>query len=282
MFHKPIGKCDVITVKNDYYIVNSDRNNYLNIPIFFSIKDPVFIDKKNINSIYLTTEANDEIIPLTIEEINFLKEIKDNNITYYQYDLKVNIDLNIDILTIYDSIYLKIEYNSENNIKLLLGSLCIYNYLQNNDIYYTSLKGIVREYENKKMLQCVAVKLNTNEDIKIVDIISLNNLVSVNMEDSCSIDYINDAETPLEEIILSNYNIIGKNTTKSEINVSNEDYLLIYLKYDKYIEIPCFGFIIKYVIDDVIHEKVVNPFVYYKTNRLDSEIVKITYDANNY
>ena len=168
MFHKPIGKCEIITVTNDYYVVNSDFNNYLNIPIYFSIKDPIFIDQNQIDSIFLINESGEDIIPLSIFEINYLNEVKVKEVVYYQYDLKVKVDLELDFLTIYDSIYLGIDYNTGPKIKMLIGSLCIYNYIQNNDIHYTSLKGIVEEFENKKMLKCILVKLNTTKPIEII------------------------------------------------------------------------------------------------------------------
>ena len=69
---------------------------------------------------------------------------------------------------------------------------------------------------------------------------------------------------------------------QNNIIVSNGDYLLMYLQYDKYIEIPCVGFIIKYLKNGTVYEKVINPFMYYKTNNLDEEVIKLTYDSNNY
>ena len=243
MFHKPNGKCDIITVKNDYYVINSDAVNYLNIPLYFSMKDPAFLKQDNIERIHLITEDKEDIIPLSIKEINFLKEIKDNDEIYYQYDLKVAIDLVIDSLTIYDDIYLEIEYVNSVSIKLLIGSISIYNYKSNNELQYTNLKGIVKSYNQTKMLQCVAVKLNTNDDIKIIDIRALNNKVNINMEDSVVINNIDLSNMKLEDYVETDYNIIGNSTHNRSFDISDEDYLLIYLKYDKYIEMTCCGFI---------------------------------------
>ena len=282
MFHKPNGKCDIITVKNDYYVINSDAVNYLNIPLYFSMKDPAFLKQDNIERIHLITEDKEDIIPLSIKEINFLKEIKDNDEIYYQYDLKVAIDLVIDSLTIYDDIYLEIEYVNSVSIKLLIGSISIYNYKSNNELQYTNLKGIVKSYNQTKMLQCVAVKLNTKDDIKIIDIRALNNKVNINMEDSVVINNIDLSNMKLEDYVDADYNIIGNSTYNRSFDISDEDYLLIYLKYDKYIEMTCCGFVITYLKDNVLYEKVINPFMYYKTNSLLEEIVKVTYDANNY
>ena len=282
MFHKPQGKCDIITVKNNYYVINSDLNNYLNIPLYFSLENPAFMEINNIEKTYLSTENNDEIIPLSIKEINYLNKIKQKKESYYLYDLKVMIDLTIDTLTIYDNIYLCIEYKSGAKMKLLIGDLSIYNYIQNNDLHYISLKGIVKEHGNKKMLQCVAIKLNTIDEIEIVDIIALNNDVYVNMEDSVVIDSLDADNLEIDDFVNNDYNIIGNNLSKKSIKISDQDYLLMYLKYDKYIEMTCCGFIIKYLRNGVLYEKVVTPFMYYNTNNLDEELVTVTYDANNY
>ena len=43
MFHKNETKCEFITVKNDYYLVNSDKENNLNVPLFISLKESIFV-----------------------------------------------------------------------------------------------------------------------------------------------------------------------------------------------------------------------------------------------
>lgn len=282
MFHKPKGKCEILTLKNDYYVVNSDFNNYINIPLYFSIKNNEFINVNEIVSVYLTNELNDEIIPLSILEINYLNEIKEEKNTYYQYDFKLSIDLTVESLSIYDSIYLSIDYKSGSNLKINIGSLILYNYKQNEEMYYTSLKGITFDYENKKILKCVLIKLNVLEEVKIVDIISMNNKIDISMIDSNVIDYVDETTTPVEKFVDNNYSVIGKNDLYNPIVVNNEDYLLLYLKYDNYVEIPCFGFIINYEKNGTLYSKVVNPFKFYKTNNLNDEIVKVIYDTNNY
>lgn len=282
MFHKPKDKCEIVTLKNDYYVVNSDYNNYINIPLCFSIKDSVFINNSEIESIYLTNELNDEIIPVSILEINYLTEIKEENNIYYQYDFKLSIDLTVESLSIYDNIYLGIDYKSGNNLKINIGSLTLYNYKQNDEMYYTSLKGVTFDYENKKILKCVLIKLNVLEEAKIVDIISMNNKIDISMIDSNVIDYVDETTTPVEKFIDNNYSVIGKNDLCNDIIINNEDYLLLYLKYDNYVEIPCFGFIINYEINGILYSKVVNPFKFYKTNNLNDDIVKVIYDANSY
>ena len=46
LFNKKSEKCEIITFKNDYYVVNSDKNNYINVPLYVSVKDSILIDKE--------------------------------------------------------------------------------------------------------------------------------------------------------------------------------------------------------------------------------------------
>ena len=60
----------------------------------------------------------------------------------------------------------------------------------------------------------------------------------------------------IDDFVNNDYNIIGNNLSKKSIKISDQDYLLMYLKYNKYIEMTCCGFIIKYLRNGVLYEKV--------------------------
>ena len=128
MFHKNETKCEFITVKNDYYLVNSDKENNLNVPLFISLKDSIFVDLEEINNTSLVTDDETEVLPLTINSLTYLKEVNYDDKTFYQYDFNFCLDMIFDSLTIYDQIYLKILYESGVSIKILLGSMTLYNY----------------------------------------------------------------------------------------------------------------------------------------------------------
>ena len=79
-----------------------------------------------------------------------------------------------------------------------------------------------------------------------------------------------------------NYSIIGRINESRNIDINNGDYLLMYLKYDKYVEVPCVGFIIKYLDNGKLCEKVINPFMFYRNNESSGELIKVTYEQNSY
>ena len=62
--------------------------------------------------------------------------------------------------------------------------------------------------------------------------------------------------------------------------VDDKDYLLIYLKYDKYIELACQGFVISYLDNGTLCEKVISPFKFFKSNNLNGEIIRVEYEKN--
>ena len=74
--------------------------------------------------------------------------------------------------------------------------------------------------------------------------------------------------------------IIGSSNFKKSILINDKDYLLIYLKYDKYIELPCQGFVISYLDNGTLCEKVISPFKFFKSNNLNGEIIRVEYEKN--
>lgn len=280
MFHKNETKCEFITVKNDYYLVNSDKENNLNVPLFISLKDSIFVDLEEINNTSLVTDNETEVLPLTINSLTYLDEVNYDDKTFYEYDLNFCLDMVFDSLTIYDQIYLKILYKSGASIKILLGSITLYNYSLNEEVFYTNLKGVTSKHNNNMILSNVLVKFNTQNQIEIVDIKTLNSKVSVDLEYSEVIDYIDENSTPIMDFINQDYKIIGSSNFKKSILINDKDYLLIYLKYDKYIELPCQGFVISYLDNGILCEKVISPFKFFKSNNLNGEIIRVEYEKN--
>lgn len=280
MFHKNETKCEFITVKNDYYLVNSNKENNLNVPLFISLKDSIFVDLEEIKNTFLVTNDEQEVLPLTINSLTYLDEVKYDDKPFYEYDFNLCLDMVFDRLTMYDQIYLKVLYESGASIKILIGSLTVYNYLSNEDVFYTNLKGITTKHNSNVILSNVLVKLNTKSEIEIVDIKTLNNQVSVDLEYSEVIDYIDENTTPINSFINQDYKIIGNSNIKKSILVDDKDYLLIYLKYDKYIELACQGFVISYLDNGTLCEKVISPFKFFKSNNLNGEIIRVEYEKN--
>ena len=55
--------------------------------------------------------------------------------------------------------------------------------------------------------------------------------------------------------------------------------MFISLKYKDYVQIPIQGFVLKYLNNEEINEKVITPFMFYKTNNVKREMVKVVYEV---
>lgn len=277
MFNKKSEECEIITFKNDYYVVNADKNNYINVPLYLNVKDSILINQEEISSVCLVNDVESEIIPLSIVELDFLNEVNYDDKIFYQYDLKLEIDFIINNLTVLDNVYLKISYYSMESFKILIGNVCMYNYNINDQVYYTSLKGVTNNYEKTEMLIGVLVKLETINDLKISEILTMNNSIEVDLEKSYIIE--EELTSNLNELIDENYNVIGSGNSKNDIVIKSGDYLFLTLKYNDYLQIPIQGFVIKYLYNNEINEKVITPFMFYKTNNVKREMVKVVYEV---
>lgn len=277
MFNKKSEECEIITFKNDYYVVNADKNNYINVPLYLNVKDSILINQEEISSVCLVNDVESEIIPLSIVELDFLNEVNYDDKIFYQYDLKLEIDFIINNLTVLDNVYLKISYYSMESFKILIGNVCMYNYNINDQVYYTSLKGVTNNYEKTEMLIGVLVKLETINDLKISEILTMNNSIEVDLEKSYIIE--EELTSNLNELIDENYNVIGSGNSNNDIVIKSGDYLFLTLKYNDYLQIPIQGFVIKYLYNNEINEKVITPFMFYKTNNVKREMVKVVYEV---
>ena len=105
----------------------------------------------------------------------------------------------------------------------------------------------------------------------------MNSNVSIDLEQSYVLD---EGETnDLKDLINENYNIIGSGNSNNDIVIKSGDYLFISLKYKDYVQIPIQGFVLKYLNNEEMNEKVITPFVFYKTNNVKREMVKVVYEV---
>lgn len=269
-----------VTVENDYYIVNSEGENTLNIPLYLSKKNNSFFNKEYIENITIINSKDNEIIPLTLISAEFLDEVVYNGTNYYEYDVCLAVNIFADTPILLSNAYLKIGYIVGNEIKIKIGSLCIYNYTNNSDIYYTSLKGIIREYDNKHLLIGVLVKLSTEDEIIIKSIESLNSNILIDMSSSKVVSYVDETSTPASLLLENDYQVFGSEGVEKQIELGGEQYLLIACKYINFKEISSNGFIINYSKNGKEYEKVINPFRFFKNNNMEKVVNIVEYYGN--
>lgn len=273
-------KLEFITLSNEYFVVNSDNNNYINVPIYVDIKDTEFMNADNIEMIYLTNRSEDELYPLEIEYITYLDTALHNDKKYYQYDVKLNLMFISNEMIKISDLYLKAIYPNDITIKLKLGSLVLYNYKTDQNLSYSALKGLVQVWNNKTMLSGVLVKLSSSLDYTITSIKTISNFAEIDSVYTSQVYYVDDELTPIEIYIDDEYNIINDNNSNICIDLVEEDHLFICLNYDEYVTTPSIGFIIEYELDGAIYEKVISVFKYFKTSNFDYEINVEVYEAN--
>ena len=172
-------KLEFITLSNEYFVVNSDNNNYINVPIYVDIKDTEFMNADNIETIYLTNRSEDELYPVEIEYITYLDTALHNDKKYYQYDVKLNLMFISNEMIKISDLYLKAIYPNDITVKLKLGSLVLYNYKTDQNLSYSSLKGLVQVWNNKTMLSGVLVKLSSSLDYTITSIKTISNFAEI-------------------------------------------------------------------------------------------------------
>lgn len=274
------NKCEFITLSNDYYVVNSNNNNTINVPIYVSELDSEFMKKENIDKIYIFNNKDEDKYQVNLEYCTFRKEAVYEGDTYYQYDVKLDFLFSTDELLTIEDAYLEIFYPNDIIIKLKIGSIIVYNYYSNECLGYSNLKGLVKTYQNTTMLTGVLVKLYNLNKYRICGIKCINNYAEINTEYTKKVEYVSDESTPLDSFIDNKFNIIGNNVTIFSIDMKEEEYIFIALNYNSYISSPCIGFIIEYEQDGKMYEKVISPFKFYKEADAKYELNRVTYEAN--
>ena len=271
---------EFVTISNEYFVVNSNDDNYINVPIYVDTKDTKFMDVNNIENVYLTNRTEDELFPVEIEYITYLDVAVYNEKKYYQYDVKLNLMFISNEMIKISDLYLKTIYPNDITIKLKLGSLVLYNYKNDENLSYSNLKGLVKVWNNTTMLTGVLVKLSNRLDYTITSIKTISNYAEVDSIYTTKTCYIDEEQTPIERYVDDKFNIINDNNSDICIDLVEEDYLFICLNYDDYVTSPTIGFIIEYELDGVIYEKVISVFKYFKTSTFDYEINVEVYEAN--
>ena len=273
-------KNEFVTISNDYFVVNSTNDNYINVPIYVDIKDTEFMDVNNIEHVYLTNRTEDELFPVEIEYITYLDVAIYNEKNYYQYDVKLNLMFISNEMIKISDLYLKTIYPNDITIKLKLGSLVLYNYKNDENLTYSNLKGLVKVWNNTTMLTGVLVKLSNSLDYTITSIKTISNYAEVDSVYTTQTCYIDEELTPIERHVDEKFNIINDNNSDICIDLVEEDYLFICLNYNEYVTCPTIGFIIGYELDGEVYEKVISVFKYFKTNNINYEINVEVYEAN--
>ncbi len=273
LFRTTKKKFSFLTSPYDYLLVVEDKGQ-INVPIFIDDEESSYMQKDNITDVYIESKKSQINFLVSLKEIeNGPKTTFEDN-CYYQYNLTIDLPFVSDELMILKEVYLMLKYENDKSISLPIGSICMCKENTNNELNYQSLKGIVKEYKEKNMLMAVLIKLQNNDNFTINNIRALSSKVKINMEDSGVVDIDN-------LVLLDNYEIVGSDS-KKDIDVSKDDYLIIYLKYDEYESLSYMGFIIDYTSSNKTMQKIIYPFKYFSTKSEEVKIEKTIYELDKH
>ncbi len=277
---KRIKELSILNVPYDYFYQNDTDELNMFIPIYVNEKDSVYFNKESINRSTLQNIDESMSFRVDVMDITSTDSVTYNNITYYLYECELRIPFEIDSNLYIDNMYLKLDYDNDEEILMHIGSLCIYNNTSTQDVTYTSLKGVVQEVSDNIMLSHVLVKLYSTSPYTIKNITPISNYASISWSNTYKVDYLNEYETPLNEIVSSNYDVFNQDNSIHIIEMNNESYLLIALNYKNINESNTIGFNITYEQDGETKELVISPFKFFSTNNMKVEEQKYEFNRN--
>lgn len=270
IFHKNPTKFVFLTAPNDYYLINTD-DFIINVPIFVNEKKCPYLEKDNIKKI--SVKSGDDYYKVNIITMEQSLQATHEDKEYYGYDLKLELPYETNELLILKECYLNFLYENEEEINLMIGSICIYNNFIDVSLSYSNLKGYTIDYGNSKILKAVMIKLNNDSPYTIKKVIPISAYIKVDMDKTV---YNKDVNLISVD---DDYNLIGESINNCNIYLNGSEYVLLYLKYDEYINSEELGFIIEYEQEENTYLKVIPPFKFFKTTN-SQKIVKYVHDTN--
>lgn len=257
-FYKLPKKYVFLTVPNDYFVVNTNFENSLDILMFSTEEENPYLKQDEIKKVSLLDDDKNDQYSLEIKHLVKLSKVVYEKNNYYSYDLKVMIPYHFENLNIMSKCYLLFEYENDETIKLYIGSICFYNYKEDTDVKYINLKCETENINNQIILKSILIKINRSILIKSIEPISSNAFVDMSMTTT-----VKDS-TLLEGI---KYNPLEKGKELKDLYYRENDYLAVYLKYNQLIETETVGLVIEYIENNEIKKLIIPPFKFYSTSK---------------
>ena len=268
IFNKKKMNYSFISVNYDYFIETNELEDCkVSIPLFVDNKNSPYLEKDNIKNLYLTEELSNDKIQIRLNNIEKRSNLKYENKEYYEYCLNCLIPLSSCELISLENVNLNLEYSNEENLSFMVGNFYLYPKLDNN-LYYSSLRGLVRNIDKKDYLQGVLIKFNDSFTIK--DIKPLSNKVLVDENFTKVYDEVEEIEE------LRTEKIEKKVLTNCDLKV-NANYLFISLFNEQ--NTPEMGFILKYIKDGKEYETLIYPFRFYYNDDI-YDLKKVNYEVD--
>lgn len=257
-----------LTTHNDYFIVNQDFNNTFDCLIFSSIENSYYLNLKNIEEVAIVDYQTSDLYAVVIEQIHYTTTATYENKDYYGYDCHFVIPYIISDLLLIKDARLNFSYSNEETISLKIGSMCIYNYSNEGNLHYASLKGYTKLKNQHTILDSVLIKLENSSPYVITKITSLSNYANVDLK---NVSIVRNEELEYaEQCPLCN---------SLTIELNGDDYLLLRLKYNEVEESALIGFIITYTVNDIEFQKTILPFKFFSSSQ-PITMIKYEYTTN--
>lgn len=264
----------LLTYDAEYFLIDNDYPS-MEVLVYSSVYDTPFLDIDSVQDTYLLDVKTNDSYMLKLDSISFNGKSRYNESVYYGYLISFVVPfLTEDLISISDA-YLKIEYINSESISFNIGSVYMIQDNENDELFYTTNKGYTINAYDNILLGCVNIHLKKNnechDDINIVNIDAIST--------KCYVDKAKLLSTN-DDISLEGYNIIRDSTTPNNsypLELTGDEYLSLYLKYDEIYETSSLGFVIYYEVNNIIKKKIVYPFKYYKTSK-PKEVIEYYYE----
>ncbi len=281
----------IISKKNDdvyKYLINSQdyyiesKEEYLNLDIYSNHLKDYYLEEDSIVDAYIISNTNDFKTSIILRKVEEKKEsITYKNDEYHCYKLEFKIPFNnIDLMQIND-VTLRFKYPSNESLDFFIGNIIMYKNKENSAINIKHLKGIVNNINDESILVGIGLTIESNKDLKITNIVSLNERVMFQKNNIMKISdtsYINNIE--ISTLLGYKYDITYFDEEPFTLDLISEEVnsFIIPLSYIELSKITTLAFDIEYKIDGISYTQTISPFKYYKS--LNQDYQEVIYDPN--
>lgn len=160
----------IITSPKVFSIFKSSEVESFTIQLLVNQNSSYYFDDDYISKVSLSSEFEDEIIPLVLEDISYSSEIypyENENFYFIDLSFQIGFDSN-EYLISFDKAYLDIRYSNEEEIKLYIGE---FNYLFDNEVNrelsINNLYSTVHKIDELNNVSGIFIELNniSNENL---------------------------------------------------------------------------------------------------------------------
>lgn len=273
-----------LTYPKEQCVLSKNDNPMFTVEIYSNYKNNEYLKKEVIDSIKIYDLDSNDFLNCQMSNIYRTEEIVNyESDKYYKYQLDLVLPINKDTEFSFNKAYLKVNYLTNENINFYIGNFHVYNFINDKAFVIQRMKGFVNQINKQDSLIGIYMELvnisNKKVVIEKIDYTSKNIITNY--------DYIREIENisenyqeKISNIVNEEYDVYRK-SIKSNCKIEGYEEvikLFIPLTYIKENSVSTTGIIIRYLIDDVEYQQIIEPFVFFNTIENTVEVEKIVFN----